>query len=750
MFISILLLSSLPVAIMGIVSASYATKIIGNHNNQMNAILLEKSRDEMDGVFRKFDELMLQYTYDNMSLRRFAEIDLNYKNHLEVRELVQTLTNLKSGMNHVLEVDFYNIPYGKVVSSSAGNIMTIDDFQDSELLDNIRHTPELGTWMSTRISINNRINTPAITLIRPIRDVSNRKVGAFIIYLDAVSLSNRMKTADPTNQLFIVNGDGFVVLHSETTRIGSSYKQEAFLNMLRSVRNSGDLQLRMSFEGTPSYLSINYSPYHDWFFVSSIPESAIAKEPLRMRNFILAGSLGLVLVALIVAFLTTKRLYSPLGHLAKRLRRHDPEEVSSLNEVQSITNYIEVMEENNQTLQKTIEQYSDEIRNYVLFQILLGGNSKLPLDEVGYVDQELALYLLELDQRELEEKFSTKDQYLYYFAVENIASELLGAFGFVKILMIQPGQFVIVHQLKDTSDHKVLQERGEAVLRSILQYLKLNCVISASYSASGAEGLHEAYVEARQGMRYRFALGGNRVIIFNQLDPAISIQTSTLTEYENDLIRSVEEMNAVLARDRFSALVSILREDYTMSVEEMIGFFSQLLFNLIRHVRSENGKVLTQQEIKSLIAELAKQRSLQQFEDFFNRQLFDKLQTEPNKGSQSDIQLIGKVTAYIQSHYDQDISLQGCAEMAGVNPFHLSRLFKKVTGINFVDYVIDYRIQIAKELLADPKLLVQDIAEMLRYANVKGFIRVFKKVTGRTPGSYRRDPGGEDREDSEE
>ncbi|MNY74690.1 HTH-type transcriptional regulator YesS [compost metagenome] len=76
--------------------------------------------------------------------------------------------------------------------------------------------------------------------------------------------------------------------------------------------------------------------------------------------------------------------------------------------------------------------------------------------------------------------------------------------------------------------------------------------------------------------------------------------------------------------------------------------------------------------------------------------------------------------------------------MVGLNTFQLSRMFKKVMGVNFVDYVIDYRIGIAKEMLANPELKVLDISDKLRYGSVKSFIRLFKKVTGLTPGGYRK------------
>lgn len=93
---------------------------------------------------------------------------------------------------------------------------------------------------------------------------------------------------------------------------------------------------------------------------------------------------------------------------------------------------------------------------------------------------------------------------------------------------------------------------------------------------------------------------------------------------------------------------------------------------------------------------------------------------------------------HIYTHYDTDISLMECAEKANIDPYQLSRLFKALTGLNFIDYVIHCRMDAARRMLLDPELKLQAIADKLRYNNVQGFIRVFKKTTGVTPGQFRR------------
>ena len=91
----------------------------------------------------------------------------------------------------------------------------------------------------------------------------------------------------------------------------------------------------------------------------------------------------------------------------------------------------------------------------------------------------------------------------------------------------------------------------------------------------------------------------------------------------------------------------------------------------------------------------------------------------------------------IEQHYDQDLSIEQFAAKLHYHPSYISRVFKKDTGINFTDYLTQYRIEIAKQWLQDSSLKVSEIAEKLRYSTSSNFIRNFKKVVQMTPNQYR-------------
>lgn len=103
----------------------------------------------------------------------------------------------------------------------------------------------------------------------------------------------------------------------------------------------------------------------------------------------------------------------------------------------------------------------------------------------------------------------------------------------------------------------------------------------------------------------------------------------------------------------------------------------------------------------------------------------------------NNLSIIKKSIAYINDHYNQNITLDMAAEHVGLNPAYFSTLFKKEMGINFSNYLLNLRIENAKLLLKNSNLSLINIALELGFENQSYFSNVFKKATGMTPKQYR-------------
>jgi AraC-like DNA-binding protein/ligand-binding sensor protein len=99
--------------------------------------------------------------------------------------------------------------------------------------------------------------------------------------------------------------------------------------------------------------------------------------------------------------------------------------------------------------------------------------------------------------------------------------------------------------------------------------------------------------------------------------------------------------------------------------------------------------------------------------------------------------VIKRAREYIHDHQAEELSLHQVAKAVNMSTFYFCKMFKKVTGINFTDYVARVRIEKSKNLLLNPNLRVSEIAFEVGFQSLTHFNRVFKKLLGQSPTDYR-------------
>ena len=99
--------------------------------------------------------------------------------------------------------------------------------------------------------------------------------------------------------------------------------------------------------------------------------------------------------------------------------------------------------------------------------------------------------------------------------------------------------------------------------------------------------------------------------------------------------------------------------------------------------------------------------------------------------------VITRAKEYIQEHQTEELSLGQVARAVNTSTFYFCKMFKKITGINFTDYLSRIRIEKSKNLLLNPNLRVSEIAFEVGFQSLTHFNRVFKRILGQSPTEYR-------------
>jgi len=97
---------------------------------------------------------------------------------------------------------------------------------------------------------------------------------------------------------------------------------------------------------------------------------------------------------------------------------------------------------------------------------------------------------------------------------------------------------------------------------------------------------------------------------------------------------------------------------------------------------------------------------------------------------------VARAMDYIQNNYGGQVSLEQAADIVGLSPNRLSKLFVAETGHGFSDCLIEYRIEKAKSMLRVPGASIKRVSLECGYPDSNYFSRLFKKMTGRTPSTF--------------
>ena len=104
----------------------------------------------------------------------------------------------------------------------------------------------------------------------------------------------------------------------------------------------------------------------------------------------------------------------------------------------------------------------------------------------------------------------------------------------------------------------------------------------------------------------------------------------------------------------------------------------------------------------------------------------------------NDVRIVRRVVDYIAENYRENITLADLAELVNMSETGLSRLFRNITGMSCIDYVIEYRLSQAMTLLRGTDMPIIEVAYDTGFNNISYFNRTFKRHFNQTPSECRR------------
>jgi two-component system, response regulator YesN len=250
--------------------------------------------------------------------------------------------------------------------------------------------------------------------------------------------------------------------------------------------------------------------------------------------------------------------------------------------------------------------------------------------------------------------------------------------------------------------------------------------------------LGEAYREARQALRSR-RLSASACALFFDESPSAAMSVAYPLEHENALWLALQSGNgeaAALEFDRW--LEACVKSSFTV---EQLQHNTVVLIHAMNKQLQMKGCLLEEicgQKLSDLTEMVLRRNDAASVRKLFAQELFPAVLSHHRRSSEKQSEMIvAELRKLIETQYDRPLSLHQIAGSRYMNPDYLSRLFKKATGTNFVDYLADVRIRNAKDLMRMSNYKNYEIAQKVGYEDYRYFSQIFKKKVGMTIGEYR-------------
>lgn len=321
------------------------------------------------------------------------------------------------------------------------------------------------------------------------------------------------------------------------------------------------------------------------------------------------------------------------------------------------------------------------------------------------------------------------------FAVQNILEETIKKLVKGIVFREHLGQFVIVLNLDEEVDVLAL---AEACKDNVNQYAKRAISIGVGEQVEGIAEIAHSYEQAKTALSYQFYSGSGCIISYSDIERQGHITPHYSADKETELLYCLRSGNREgMERLLDSISEECLRYPAPPNPDVMANLFYGLAFSMYR-VIAEKADPKQRMWLDDRLSAMKKGRYLSTDELMEDVKQLGLTGCEwLQKRQKNDVgQLIHQALAYVRSRLGNDLTVQECANVVHLSPSYFSNIFKKETGMTFMQYVTSARMEKAKELLLEG-MQVQDITFELGYKDRPYFSELFKKHTGVTPTEFR-------------
>ncbi len=574
---------------------------------------------------------------------------------------------------------------------------------------------------------------------------------AFSTTKDAIALSdisvgtlNRTLRSEDGARVFILNKQGDLMYDTEPEAL----LEEAQRSNLADTAGAGELRglIDWSAEGQgKGELIYSRSAYNNWTYFTVLDQKEIAGALKNTRYGLIAMELALILLITVVAYVIAAHFTKPIRQITRSL----PDHVASpgKNEVDWILSSINRLLSEKQSLESLMEAEQPQLETQFvlnLFRNRISANDlEHQLRRLNYDGGRSRQYVTMLVQLDNVGKRDTPDRDVLLLAVNKIAEEIIPAGHRMLPVILNDDTQATILMFDDIEEPEVrrrMLEYAKLMVKTVKEYLKLSVSVGISRAYPKLLKSKEACEMSKQALHQRLNLGKESIIFYEDIAEVVS--GPLLLHYPAELESRLFDAIRLGDEERVSAALYPLLAEFmkksrnSMNLEVMLV---RLVNNLIQLEQLLGIEVLLTADNHALYHRLLSIRNPEEVERILVEQVIFPMVRSMEKKTNEQFRCLSQTIAdIVHEEYDQELSLEMIGERLHYNPNYLSSIFKKEFSVTFSDYLMGYRLDMAKKWLTETDKTVKEIAERLQYHNPQNFIRSFRKKEQVTPGVYRK------------
>ena len=348
----------------------------------------------------------------------------------------------------------------------------------------------------------------------------------------------------------------------------------------------------------------------------------------------------------------------------------------------------------------------------------------------------LQVVVVKLDQKGIE-NFPLSKQHIVLNKIVDKIKDILENSNLSVEFSIFNGLLYCFLNFDDMLPKKEYKKAFESIKEVTNVYVQYFITMGIGRTTDDIHNLSEAIESARSAIFSRLALGVNRCIFFedlnfNNIDEKVIYNDKIIWEFKN----TIELLDREKMQDLVSKITNSIKEA-EVSPEIKLNLFSKLLIEFFIAIGKDPNNS-DKEDLDSYTKNIFEYYNLNDVVAFIKKTITQEYDIYFNNKHLKLTKPVRVAKSYIEAHYNENITLNLIAGMVYLNPVYFSIMFKKEEGTNFLEYLINIRVNKAKELLKDSTFSIAEVARKIGYKDTRYFTVLFKRITGITPKEFRK------------